>query len=249
MSQRIAVISDIHGNWPALEAVARDMENRFIDEVWCLGDFLGYGMFVAEVISWVKKNCRRVVLGNHEWAVIGREDSFSYDKDIINVFEKTKKLLTVEDLHYLQKLPLCEEVKENNCQLAHASFCYCQEFPYLSDPEDADIEVNSLTVPFLLVGHTHRQFVFSPKVGYRFSSWLIFQKQLLFFNKKYLICVGSVGQPRDYDCRAGYAIIEFFNQDAEVEFVRVEYDIKKAAESLAKLATPPYFINRLLVGE
>ncbi len=255
--KKVAVLADIHGNWPALQAVIEDVKLFGVNEIWCLGDMLGYGLFVAEILKWVNSSCSVVLLGNHEHLVLNlksyqprSEASFSARKEAVLVddlvfetAEEISKRLTPGQRRFLKSLPYTKYFCEDLLILAHASFGGVPDFPYLNRKELAMKEVLNMPATLQLFGHTHYQFVFGESTNFKFLA----EKGAFWIEKKKrnLVCVGSVGQPRDDDPRAGYLILTLGEDTRTMEFRRVDYDVFRAERAMREVGTHPRFANRI----
>jgi predicted phosphodiesterase len=219
----ILVLSDVHGNIEALEAVDADVTQRgdHFDEIWVLGDLVDYGAAPAEVIAWVRNHATRVVRGNHDHAVGTGEDCRSaplYRDLAVATREYFRPILASKDLAYLGSLPLHAAVAltpTHNAVLVHAS---PREPLFGYVPTDApDQSWREALAPaggptFVFVGHTHDQFT----------------RQI---DATTVVNPGTVGLPKDGDPRAAYAVYE----DGRIELRRVAYDTERAAGRVAEL--------------
>ncbi|MEA3328570.1 MAG: metallophosphoesterase family protein [Candidatus Omnitrophota bacterium] len=241
---RYAVFADIHSNLEAWQAVSESFKNKRIDGFICAGDIVGYGPDPQECIKLVRGMIPAplIVGGNHDWAVAGK-----LDIDYFNTYAKqailwTKENLSQVDKDYLGSLSLIQE--GNNFTLVHGSLDQPEEFRYIIDIRDAEPSFRILEKDILFVAHSHVPFILSmkqEKMRYIEPGRLNLCEQ-----EKYIINVGSIGQPRDGDPRACYLIY-----DAEVdlvEFERVEYDIVSTRRKIIKAGLPGKLADRLAVG-
>jgi putative phosphoesterase len=231
---KILIISDIHSNYEALLAVAE--AEKHVDQVWCLGDLVDYGPQPAEVVQWIRHHARLCVRGNHDHALAFGVDCQCGKKfrELSRASRKMNRaLLSSEQIAYLQLLPITEEVVVENCRfrLAHATpsgDLYRYLMPGVTDIELA-AELEGVIADVVFCGHTH--FPMIRKVGSK-----------LFVNP------GSVGQPRDGDPRASYAIWD----DGVVKLRRAKYDIDATAQKLCTTDLPLPLVwqleNVLLAG-
>jgi putative phosphoesterase len=212
---RILLLADVHGNWPALQAIQEPH-----DVCVCLGDLVDYGLEPAPCIDWVRRNARHVVRGNHDHAVaqdvrvVGRT-GFKYLTGVTRPL--TRERLAEDDLRYLSRLPVSQTATLDSTRflLVHATpRDPLDEYA----PADAEFWARRLTdveADVVCVGHTHQQYVL--EVG-----------------GKLVINPGSVGQPRDGDPRAAYAVVE----DNRVELKRVEYPVEDAVRVVLDSSLP-----------
>ena len=241
---RYAILGDIHSNLAAFQAVLRDIESRCgFDKIWCLGDVVGYGPEPHECIELLRQYDHLCVAGNHDWAAVGNIDSSDFNLDAARACHWTGQQLTAEDKEYLRDLP--EKIFQDNFTLAHGS---PREpiWEYLLSLEAAQDNFPCFETDFCLVGHSHVPLVFEHidnTVAYkRFQEGA----NLKLGENRLIINPGGVGQPRDGDPRANYAVY-----DTEVRTIyhyRVEYDITATQEKMAEHKLPPRLISRLNFG-
>ncbi len=218
----IAVISDIHGNLIAFKEVLKSIGNK---KIFCCGDLVGYYPFANEVIEIVKKRKIISVLGNHDYAVVTGDTSW-FNPIAAFAIEWTRKRIKKENLEFLRNLPL---VYKNDFYMVHGSPRNKLEeyvFPDYSD-ELLKYFLKLANREILILGHTHVPFV------KKFDSEIVFNP-------------GSVGQPRDFDPRASYAILDI--EKREVEIIRVDYDIDAVADAVEREGLPSRLGQRLYFG-
>ncbi len=241
---RIALISDIHANLEALEAVLYDIEKQKIDIICCLGDVVGYGSDPSACLELVNKSCKIKLIGNHDYAAMGESSTDDYSPVAKFSAEWTKNELSDRDLSILSEFTT--EATLENSHLVHASPFEPLEFHYILVPQDAKFGFECTKKPLSFIGHTHLPMIFTEvksglprkKIGHTFSPDE---------ESRYLINVGSVGQPRDNDPRASYVINDATSGDAE--FRRIAYDIKTTQEKMEQAELPELLIERLSVGQ
>jgi predicted phosphodiesterase len=217
---RVLVLSDIHGNIDALQAIEADVLHDHFDEVWVLGDLVDYGAAPADVIAWVQAHATRTVRGNHDHAVGTGEDCRSaplYRDLAVATREHFRSRLAAADLTYLSGLPLhaAATLAGQDAVLVHANPS-APLFGYLPIDASDDTWRPALAPAgkpaFVFVGHTHDQFT------RRIDSTM-------------LVNPGSVGLPKDGDPKAHFAIVD----DGRIELRRVAYDTERAAARVAAL--------------
>jgi predicted phosphodiesterase len=244
---RYLIISDLHGNWEALEAVARDAEGRF-DVALCCGDLVGYGADPNPVVEWTRANCTAVVRGNHDRACTGMEDLEWFNPVAREAALWTQGNLTPGNADYIRSLPR-GPILMKDFEVLHGS--PADEDEYVLAPDEAGQAFQYLERPVAFFGHTHVQGGFiwnrsrvetahrpSPRNG----------REVLEIDPAcvYLVNPGSVGQPRDGDPRAAYAL---FDPDAGMlSLCRASYDVEKAQRRIHDAGLPPILADRLLVG-
>ena len=245
---RYLIVSDLHANWEALEAVLADARSRF-DRVICCGDLVGYGADPNAVVEWVRANCHLVVRGNHDKACTMQEDL-----DWFNPVARAGALWTVQNLseenaNYVRDLPKGPAFVDS-LEILHGS--PWDEDDYVAGAEEASEAFGYLESRLAFFGHTHLQggFIWNharietiPPVSSRHGRYSI----KIDPGCGYLINPGSVGQPRDGDPRAAYAVYEASGQ-AKVFYHRVRYDVAAAQRKIYEAGLPAYLAERLGAG-
>lgn len=243
---RLAIFSDIHANYEALSAVLEAYKSERIDVRYCLGDTVGYGGSPNECADLVREVANSTILGNHDAAVAGRMDYSYYYEAARNALDTHASVLTVENMKWLRGLPYTEKHPEFGIDLCHGSPVRLEEFEYIFAPEQAAecLSIYDQLGHLTVIGHSHLCKVFRltpdsveelPDVDLTLDD-----------DAKYIISVGSVGQPRDYDNRASYTIFDSVKK--RFEFKRIEYDIETAAEKVHKMRLEKNFAYRLFIG-
>jgi len=241
---RIGLLSDIHGNIQALETVLDTMAKLRIDRYVCLGDLVGYGANPKEVIERIRPLVDFTIMGNHDAAVADQIEFAYYYQDAKDALLWTREQLDKDDLDYLASLPYIR-YGENVC-FTHGEPVNPEAFGYLYKPEQALALVPEYDTlkQATFVGHSHLRRIYEISRGNMVE--LPCENITFRDGHKYAIAIGSVGQPRDNDPRACFAVYE---TDAKrIEFYRVDYDIDAAADSIMKAGLPAFFANRLYSG-
>jgi diadenosine tetraphosphatase ApaH/serine/threonine PP2A family protein phosphatase len=243
---RLGILSDIHANYEALSAVLQAYENESIDAYYCLGDTVGYGGSPNECAEIIQDIAKATILGNHDAAVAGRMDYSYYYEAARHALDVHSAMLGEGSLAWLKSLPYQVKLPEHGVDLCHGSPVRLEEFEYIFAPEQAREclgmyeELGHLT----LIGHSHLCKVFAltrdsveelPPIDFELEK-----------NRKYIVSVGSVGQPRDYDNRASFTVYDTVAK--RFEFKRVEYDIETAAQKVLKARLERNFAHRLFIG-
>lgn len=239
---RIAVLSDIHSNLEALEAVVADLEHRDVDRVICLGDIIGYGPDPQQVVELVRSKGYWSVLGNHEFALGDIRGRRWLNFLAAENNELTAALLSPENRDYCRKLPAWLELEG-----AHFVHGYPKDnvFRYLSRQTDDQIKTLLTTYPasFFFIGHTHKLELITME-GAEIKRKKIPQGRVpLKKDQKYIINCGSVGQPRDGDRRAKYLVWDSIS--SEIELNRIDYDFQRTMEKIRRLGFPEAYAKRL----
>ncbi len=242
---RIAVLSDIHANLAALEAVASDLPP--IDQVWVLGDIVGYGPNPNEVISTLQAMGARTVLGNHDGAAIGTVDASYFNPDARTAIEWTGEALDANARAYIAALP--EVRRDGELTAVHGS-PRDPIWEYITGPQVAAANFASFDTRLCLFGHTHLPIVFREADGGIDVTVGVPEERVELGGARALVNPGSVGQPRDGISSAAYAIVET-GTDATgdaVEFRRVRYDIDRTQRQMRALGLPARLADRLSYG-
>ena len=240
---RTALISDIHGNLEALRAVLDDISTRQVDQVCSLGDVIGYGCDPVACLNLVSERCRIKLMGNHEYATIGVLSS-----DLMNVNARrsifwTQSQLSDRELSLIAGFKMTAEL--GDVLLVHASPLEPDEWHYVLSAHDAGEAFRASDHRLVFCGHTHLPVIYCrPPVGkIRTVGAHDFDPDE---ESRYLINVGSVGQPRDNDPRASYVIYDA--NEVSVSFHRVEYDVQATQAKMSQADMPQPLIDRLQVG-
>jgi putative phosphoesterase len=235
---RVAVISDIHGNIHALQALWADVRAQAPEAVICLGDLVGYGAFPNEVIDFVRERDAHVLMGNYD-------DGVGYDRDDCGCVYKdpaddargrlsllwTRERVTPERKAYLRGLPFDrrEAYAGRRVRFVHGSPRKINEYLYEDRPESVFRNVaKAADAEVLFFGHTHRPY----------------RKQV---ERTLFVNTGSVGKPKDGDPRAGYVLADF-GARLDIQFRRVVYDVAAAARAVRESGLPVHFATLLETG-
>jgi diadenosine tetraphosphatase ApaH/serine/threonine PP2A family protein phosphatase len=244
MTLRCLIVSDVHANLVALEAVLADAPE--FDELWCLGDLVGYGPNPNECIERIQDFPHVSLAGNHDWATLGRLDLETFNSDARTANLWTRSELTSDAREFLSNLPAHTE--KDGFFMAHAS---PREpvWEYILDVNSAYANFSHFDAPICLVGHTHIPIIFGlDEERERCDSMLppFSDDPLKFGDRRLIINPGSVGQPRDGDPRAAYAMLD--TGKGIWEFRRVPYSISITQERMRARDLPPRLIDRLNSG-
>jgi predicted phosphodiesterase len=243
---RFGILSDIHANYEALSSVLEAFRDENIAEYYCLGDTVGYGGSPNECADLVRGLVKATILGNHDAAVASRMDYSYYYEAARHALDTHARMLSAENMAWLKELPYQVRLEASNVLLCHGSPVRLEDFEYIFAPEQAREclpifrELGHIT----LIGHSHLCKVFEltensveelPPIDFDLEQ-----------GKKYIVSVGSVGQPRDYDNRASYTVYDAGAK--RFEFKRVEYDIETAADKVLRAKLERTFAHRLFIG-
>lgn len=222
---RYALLADIHSNLHALEKTLEYIDEIRPDRLVCLGDVVGYGAYPSECISLIRERCDIVVAGNHDWGVCGEIELTWFNPDAQTAARWTRNLLAPEELKWLWDLPLTHE--ENGLFFVHSYPNHPNQWSYVRTAEDAKQALDESGLKTVFVAHSHLPFVYND-------------------GKRLLVNVGSVGQPRDSDPRAGFCVYDSETRSAEI--VRLPYPIPEAQEAIRKAGLPERLAKRLAMG-
>jgi len=241
---RYAVFGDIHGNLHAFRAVMEAYKKERIDVYLCTGDLVGYGAHPRECVALARQHCQHVVAGNHDFAVCGKLTLEFFNSYAKSAVLWTREALSEEDLEYLRHLPLTVHVSDD-ITLAHATIYDAHAFDYIQTQYDAHLSLQELRTTCGFVGHSHIPISFYLKDGV--VSWTLEPVIDLTTCEKVLVNVGSVGQPRDENPQAAYAIYD--TDEKTIEIKRVDYDIEGAIRAIEENKLPRILGERLRLGK
>jgi diadenosine tetraphosphatase ApaH/serine/threonine PP2A family protein phosphatase len=240
---KAAVISDIHSNLEALQAVIKDIKKRRIKRIFCLGDLVGYGANPNECIEICVTEAKKMVAGNHDWALLGKANIAAFNPVAAEAIEWTRNVVTKANLKKLGRLDLVKNIE--NIMLVHASPQNPEEWGYVFSLDEAKHQFEFFQNQVCFVGHTHvPSVVFQDANGY--ADYIRDNPFPLIENRRYIINTGSIGQPRDLDPRASYAIYD--GNRKLVEIVRLDYNIPLAQQKIIDAGLPEVLADRLLAG-
>jgi diadenosine tetraphosphatase ApaH/serine/threonine PP2A family protein phosphatase len=244
---RYLILSDLHSNWEALEAVFRDAEGMY-DQALCCGDLVGYGADPERVVEWVRAHCTAVVRGNHDRACTGLEDLEWFNPVARAAAVWTLDRLSPENTSYVRGLPH-GPLFVDGLQLLHGS--PTDEDEYVVRPDEAAGAFAYLESRLAFFGHSHIQGGFlwnhsrvetiPPVSTHNECSVMEIEP-----DTGYLLNPGSVGQPRDGDPRAAYMLYD--SGASMVRYRRVPYDVDAAQRKIRDAGLPPFLADRLAVG-
>jgi diadenosine tetraphosphatase ApaH/serine/threonine PP2A family protein phosphatase len=239
---RHALLADIHGNLTAFKAVLRDIEAKGgVDELWCLCDIVGYGPDPSACIAQLRDYPHRCVAGNHDWAAVGKVDISDFNPDAAEACRWTGKQLSVDDIEYLESLPLT--LTNGDFTIAHGS---PREpiWEYILSTRTANENLRFFETRYCLIGHSHVPLLFEQDGETCLHKEL--PTELRLGENRLIVNPGGVGQPRDGDPRAAYAVYD--ESDRVIYYYRVPYDIADTQERMEKKGLPTFLVNRLSRG-
>ena len=244
---KLALISDIHGNYPALKAALEQLDNLSIDAWLCLGDLVGYGPFPEECVTEIRKRNIPTLMGNHDAGVVGRMPLEAFKEPNRSVLEASQSMLSEENLSFLKQMPLMLTSDEfSQASGEQISFAYPWLATHASPVEPGKWEYLDSAIrcrevlqefpayDFIFVGHTHRPALVPDKLG-------------TFGMKKgnrYLMNPGSIGQPRDEDKRSSIMVLDMENY--RYENIRIDYNVEDTIEGYKAMGISKRHARRLL---
>lgn len=239
---KYGVFSDIHGNYEALKAVLDDMDSQGVEDYICLGDLVGYGSDPGAVLDTVRDLSSIIVAGNHDYGIAGYLSLSYFNRYAREVARWTQDQLSDEQLTFLSNLPLRDENSE--AVFVHSTIESPELFEYVLTAYDAHVNLKKQTRTVSFHGHSHVpvNFLLNEAVSHNQDSVVSVGE-----SKKAMVNPGSVGQPRDGDSRAAYAIYD--SDEEKIEIRRVKYNIDKASEKIQKAGLPKILGERLYHGK
>jgi predicted phosphodiesterase len=241
----IALISDIHGNLDALTAVVKDIKSQGVQNIWCLGDIVGYGAEPSRCIDIVRETCARVVVGNHDKLAVGGDTLSFLSEHVSAGILYARASLSKSQYEWVNSLPYT--IMEEGVTAVHASLFNPEDFSYLATDMEARLHFRSQSTQVSFVGHTHVPLITVENGSSILWKELGEQSVRIENIAKCSVNVGSVGQPRDDNPKASYAIYDQLNNMLYMR--RIDYDIKKAQERIAEAGLPQINAARLSVGK
>jgi predicted phosphodiesterase len=240
---RYAILADIHSNLTALEAVLADLANAGgADEVWCLGDTVGYGPDPHECLEIVRARCSLCIAGNHDLAAIRQIDTQTFNEDAASAAHWSHRQLDPEEIRFLSGLPL--KLEKGDFTLVHGS---PREpvWEYVTSAREAQDNFAYFKTRYCLIGHSHLAQYFKygelNSIGQPGAG-----AELKLAAQRYIVNPGGVGQPRDSDPRAAYAVYD--SRSDSLFFQRVSYDIAAVQTRMQKAGLPVWLSERLAYG-
>jgi diadenosine tetraphosphatase ApaH/serine/threonine PP2A family protein phosphatase len=242
---RTAFISDIHANLEALEVVLADIETQGIDRIVCLGDIVGYGPQPNECADLVRKRSEVTVVGNHDYAALGRIDTLGFNEYARAAADWTTRALSPDTVAFLSELPLTRIL--DGMLLVHASPLDPERWTYVLSYQEAERQFAAFQERLCFIGHSHLPVVIEEN-GVQINA-LNFADNVplrLHRGRRYMVNVGSVGQPRDRDPRSGYA---WYDDEMDAAMLRrLEYPVGKVQEKILSAGLPHFLAQRLEEG-
>jgi predicted phosphodiesterase len=241
---RVAVISDVHANRHALDAVLEDLEAERPDAVWCLGDTVGYGPRPNECCDVVRERADICLVGNHDLVALGALSVGEFNEEAAAAARWTADVLTDESRSFLSALEPSAEVE--GADLYHAS-ARDPVWEYVLSEEAAHATLELTRAPVVMVGHSHVPLALRQRPSGGVAGGLApggYEVELV---GRWLLNPGSVGQPRDGDPRAAWLLLDLERRFAS--FRRVNYPVDRTQAEMRDEGLPPSLASRLARGE
>lgn len=239
---RFAIFSDIHSNFHALEAVLADAEKQKATHFVCLGDIVGYNALPAECLARVMELDCPVVKGNHDEQASMRSGNDIFNALAEEAIQFSRDRLSDEDKEWLRNLRLQRQVRDFT--IVHATLDTPHKWGYIFNQLDAAASFSYQHTSLCFIGHTHSPKAYIRDGGVRVSQLDVIKVES---GKKYLINVGSVGQPRDGNWRSAYCIYD--SASNEIHLQRVQYDLAAAQKAVRQAGLPERLAERLGQGK
>jgi diadenosine tetraphosphatase ApaH/serine/threonine PP2A family protein phosphatase len=237
------IISDIHANLDALQVCLKDIEAQPPGKIICLGDIIGYAVEPNECIDRVREHCELIIMGNHDHSAVNEQSLDYFNQYAKEAMLWTRETLTPENQKFLEKLPFSASM--DGMFFVHATPYNPQEWNYIFFLGDAELNFQAFKERLCFVGHSHQPVILEKD-----------EKGKIFINRenratlredcRYIINVGSIGQPRDQDSRLCYAIYD--SESGELELRRLEYPVEETQDKMRKVGLHPFLIERLSLG-
>lgn len=242
---RYGILGDVHSNLSALRTVLEAFEREGVQRILSVGDVVGYGAAPRECIALLRELDVAVVRGNHDTAVVGEIDLLYFNQVARQAVVWTQSVLSDEECAWLASLPYTLDT--DHCTVSHGTLHRPELFDYIQSTTDGDPSLDVMELPVCFVGHTHvpltllRMHDDPLRTAYTTATEIDLTE-----SRHALVNVGSVGQPRDEDPRAAYAI---YDSDLERVWIRrVSYDIEAEANRIRKAGLPGMLADRLALG-
>jgi diadenosine tetraphosphatase ApaH/serine/threonine PP2A family protein phosphatase len=242
---QIALISDVHGNLAALESVLEAVVRA--EQIWCLGDMVGYGARPNECAALVRDRCEVVLAGNHDLAAIGTVNPALFSHDAGRAIRWTREVLDAGTESWLRTLE--PRVERGPILLAHGS-PRNPVWEYVMDSATARAALEGEEAQAVLVGHTHVALIARLGDGVLTGGAANAGATFDLGGVRSLVNPGSVGQPRDADPRAAYALLDVRDDGSaeRVAFHRVPYDVDRTQREIREVGLPEHLADRLSFG-
>jgi diadenosine tetraphosphatase ApaH/serine/threonine PP2A family protein phosphatase len=238
-----AILSDVHGNLEALGAVLAEIRGIGVDEIWSLGDAVGYGPEPDACVDLLREEAAVNLMGNHDAAVAGMTPLEDFNINARRAVEWTRSAVSARTMEFIKALPYTE--RREDTLLVHASPRRPKAWNYIMSLREAEKSFGFFDEQACFIGHTHVPFIVTRR-GDGDAELLHEQSAQVRDGVRCIVNVGSVGQPRDHDPRASFAVLD--DGTGEVEIRRVPYAVEKTQARMRAVGLPLYLSERLSAG-
>lgn len=250
---KIAILSDIHSNLEALEKSFFILSKKKVDEIVCLGDIVGYGANPKECLKLARENIKYIVLGNHDQVACDLTNISDFNRYAAEAALWTHKILSSDEKDFFKNLTY--NIFIENLMFVHSSPYKPEKWYYITNVQEATFCFKHFENKICFIGHSHIPEIFSDsdKKSSIHPANIVTEKDYVSYlysldkENKYIINVGSVGQPRDLDWRLSFGV--FDTENWIYENIRAEYDVDRAASKIYEAKLPRYLGDRLLLGK
>jgi predicted phosphodiesterase len=238
-----AIISDVHANLEALQAVLAEIEKGDIDSLLFAGDCVGYGPDPNDCMELLRKHASHMIAGNHDWGTVGLTELRDFNAHAQVAIDWTREVLSRQNFSFLHDLPLTEKISAgSDIFLVHGTPKEPEQWHYFLFEYDAKANFQYFDQQVCFLGHSHIPFIVERSPQGKTRSF--YARAEVKDQCRYIVNVGSVGQPRDGNPEASYVLFK----DDVIEIKRVSYDILLTQKKMKKAGLPSYLINRLSKG-
>lgn len=237
---RVVVLSDIHSNLAALWTAFNYIEKLKPDKIVCLGDIVGYGPRPNECVELVQQKCQIYLMGNHDHAVLGLTDTYHFNQYAREAINWTRRALTIQNKAFLENMAFSHF--ENEILYVHSTPVQPEEWHYILSEYEARQYMQRIKQQLCFVGHSHIPVVFSSDDPAMYKEEFDVSDR----KKKYIINVGSIGQPRDGDPRLCFVLYD--SEKGKIKFIRLDYPIQQTYQEILENKLPPFLAMRLFTG-
>lgn len=239
------IFSDIHGNLEALTTVLQKIPELLPDKVICLGDIVGYGPNPNECIQRIHQTADEIIMGNHDHAVLGLTDITYFNEYAKIAVLWTRQELTEENFSILNKCPFWKST--GDILFVHSTPLHPERWDYIFTPLEGQYYLQHLKEQVCFIGHSHQPLFFEQDA----KGEVTFDRKpqfslILKAGNKYIVNIGSVGQPRDGNPKTSFAFYD--TEEHRIDVIRLPYDFSKTQEKMSDVNLPSFLIERLAYG-
>lgn len=240
---RYAIISDIHSNLEALESVLNQIKIERVDKILCLGDIVGYGPNPNECIDLIREKCALFLTGNHDHACVEPAELVYFNRFAKEAINWTLKELTKTSLEFLANFSFIGTI--DGLHLTHANPYLPENWDYILSIDEAIFNFSKFGEQICFIGHSHQPITYIEDDKQKYTFKHDSEVQLL-ENCRYIINVGSVGQPRDNNPASAFGLVD--TSKKSYELIRTGYNVEKTHKKMMTAGLPEFLADRLLIG-